>query len=85
MTCIALWLWFVGAYMMWEDVRDKADTRPDPTGYFFDPKAQAFHDSHPELHQAIYVLTQLLIVVGWPVAMTLGIIRIIHLKIRPRT
>ena len=83
MTYVALWLWFMGAYMMWETIRDKTDTRPDPYGYFFDPDAQAFHDAHPELHKLLYVICQVFVVVTWPLAMTLGIVRLIHLKIRP--
>lgn len=85
MTYIALWLWFVGAYMMWEDIRDDTDTRPDPRGYFFDPKAQAFHDTHPKLHSLMYVMAQILMIAGWPLAMTLGIVRQIHVKIRPQS
>jgi hypothetical protein len=84
MIYIALWLWFVGAYMMWEDIRDTTDTRPSPQGYFFDPAAQAFHDSHPELHRLMYVLVQVSMVVGWPIAMTMGIIHQIRIKIRLR-
>lgn len=81
-TLALIWMWFCGAYMVWEKVR-AGGAAPDPAGYGYSPDLLQFYNEHPELHTVAYVLCQLLTIIPWPIVMTIGIIRQVHLKIRP--
>lgn len=72
MTLVALTLWFLGAYMMWEEVRDHP-SGPDPRGWFYSDEIKVFYDTHPRLHALQYVLVNVGAAVLWPIVMALGI------------
>jgi hypothetical protein len=67
---IVLWLWVVGAYMMWEDTYDEHSARSD-------------HD-YSWIDKLIHSTTQLLVVVGWPISVTFLIIYQAHGAMRSR-
>lgn len=68
MAYIALWLWAMGAYMMWEDTYDRGPTKFDPDYSLTD--------------KVIHSGTQLLIVLFWPVTVTC--LMIYQATVRPR-
>lgn len=82
MIYLLLWMWFVGAFMVWEEARDNVSTRPDPRFPFYSEEARDFHDAHPELHSTMYVAIQLVTVVFWPIVMSYEIAAVCYRRLK---
>ena len=70
MAYIVIWLGAAGAYVMWEDIYDEQTTQ--------------FDRDYSWLDKLTHSTTQLLIVVGWPISVTLLMIYQAHKAMRSR-
>jgi hypothetical protein len=83
MECLLLWVWFCGAYQMWEEVRDQPPG-PDPGGAFYSPDLAKFYKAHPELHGPQYLIVNVSVVILWPLVMMVGILHAAYGALRHR-